>query len=379
MTGGTRTGSGAPAAPGLAGAAPGADGPAAPEARPETGRPGGRQALVLPGLILVLVLAVLWSVTIGRYDLTVGQVAAILGDNLVPVADPGWAPVQEVVVEQVRLPRILAAVILGFGLAVSGAALQGLFRNPLVDPGIIGVTSGAGFGGTLAILLGIAGSGLVAVAFGFGVGSILLVKFLATVRGRTSMLTLVLAGVIVSAFFSAAISIAKLLADPFQKLPAITYWLMGSIASTDYVDLLTIGLAVGPAALVIYLLRFQINILSLGEERARALGSRVRLVQWIVLLATALISAGVVATSGIIGWVGLVIPHVGRALVGADHRRLLPVAGVFGAIYLLLVDNVARTATTAEIPLGIITALIGVPVFAVILRRIHANGGWSDD
>ncbi|WP_428928208.1 FecCD family ABC transporter permease [Marinibacterium sp. SX1] len=334
---------------------------------------------MLPGLILVLVLAVLWSVTIGRYDLTVGQVAAILGDNLVPVADPGWAPVQEVVVEQVRLPRILAAVILGFGLAVSGAALQGLFRNPLVDPGIIGVTSGAGFGGTLAILLGIAGSGLVAVAFGFGVGSILLVKFLATVRGRTSMLTLVLAGVIVSAFFSAAISIAKLLADPFQKLPAITYWLMGSIASTDYADLLTIGLAVGPAALVIYLLRFQINILSLGEERARALGSRVGLVQWIVLLATALISAGVVATSGIIGWVGLVIPHVGRALVGADHRRLLPVAGVIGAIYLLLVDNVARTATTAEIPLGIITALIGVPVFAVILRRIHANGGWSDD
>ena len=207
-------------------------------------------------------------------------------------------------------------MLLGFGLAISGAALQGLFRNPLVDPGIIGVTSGSGFGGTLAILLGIGGAGLVGIAFGFGVGSILLVKFLATVRGRTSMLTLVLAGVIVSAFFSAAISIAKLLADPFQKLPAITYWLMGSIASTDYADLGMICLAVGPAAVLIYLLRFQINILSLGEERARALGSRVGLVQWAILLATALISAGIVATSGIIGWVGLVIPHVGRALAG---------------------------------------------------------------
>ncbi|MAC79552.1 MAG: ABC transporter permease [Rhodobacteraceae bacterium] len=344
-------------------------------------RPGALRApgLVLPGLLALLAVAILWSVTIGRYDLTVPQVAGILVDNIFPADTPTWEPIQEVVVEQVRLPRILAAVLLGFGLAISGAALQGLFRNPLVDPGIIGVTSGSGFGGTLAILLGIGGAGLVGIAFGFGVGSILLVKFLATVRGRTSMLTLVLAGVIVSAFFSAAISIAKLLADPFQKLPAITYWLMGSIASTDYADLGMICLAVGPAAVLIYLLRFQINILSLGEERARALGSRVGLVQWAILLATALISAGIVATSGIIGWVGLVIPHVGRALAGADHRRLLPVSGVIGAIYLLMVDNIARTATTAEIPLGIITALIGVPVFAVILRRIHGNGGWAGD
>jgi len=334
---------------------------------------------VLPVLLALLVLAILYSVTIGRYDLTVEEVARILVDNVVPAATPDWEPVQEVVVEQVRLPRILAAVLVGFGLAVSGAALQGLFRNPLVDPGIIGVTSGAGFGGTLAILIGISGYGLLGVAFSFGMGSIFLVKLLATVRGRTSMLTLVLAGVVISAFFSAAISIAKLLADPFQKLPAITYWLMGSIASTSYPDVLLIAAAVVPAAIAIYLLRFQINILSLGEEKARALGSRVVLVQWIILIATALISAGVVATSGIIGWVGLVIPHVARALVGADHKKLLPVSGVIGSIYLLMVDNLARTVTTAEIPLGIITALIGVPVFAVILRRVHAKGGWAND
>jgi len=334
---------------------------------------------VLPVLVGLLVIVILYSITIGRYDLSVRDVTYILIDNVHPLVTPYWEPVQEIVVEQVRLPRIMAAVIVGYGLSVSGAALQGLFRNPLVDPGIIGVTSGAGFGGTLAILIGLQGHLLLAMAFLFGIGSVFLVKLLSTVRGRTSMLTLVLAGVVISAFFSAAISIAKLLADPFQKLPAITYWLMGSIASTNYMDVLLVGAAVVPSAVAIYLLRFQINIMSLGEEKARALGTKVVLVQWIILIASALISAGVVATSGIIGWVGLVIPHVGRVLVGADHQRLLPVSGILGAIYLLMVDNLARTVTAAEIPLGIITALIGVPVFAVILRRLHAKGGWASD
>lgn len=334
---------------------------------------------VLPVLLGLLVLAALYSITIGRYDLTVAQVALILIDNVAPVANRNWEPVQEVVVEQVRLPRILAAMIIGAGLAVSGAALQGLFRNPLVDPGIIGVTSGAGFGGTFAILLGLAGYGLLTIAFLFGIGSIFLVKALATIRGRTSILTLILAGVVISAFFSAAISIVKLLADPFQKLPTITYWLMGSIASSSHADVFLIAAAVVPPALAIYLLRFQINIMSLGEEKARALGTPVVLVQWIILIATALISAGVVAISGIIGWVGLVIPHIARAFVGADHQKLLPVSAVLGALYLLMVDNIARTATTAEIPLGIITALIGVPVFAVVLRRMQTKGGWAND
>lgn len=193
------------------------------------------------------------------------------------------------------------------------------------------------------------------------------------------MLTLVLAGVVISAFFGAAISIAKLLADPFQKLPAITYWLMGSIASVGYADLILLCVAILPATIIIYMLRFQINLMSLGEERAQALGAPVATVRWTVLLATAMISAGVVATSGIIGWVGLVMPHVARAMVGANHGRMMPVCGVLGAIYLLLVDNLARTATTAEIPLGIITALIGVPVFAVILRKLQAGGGWGGD
>lgn len=332
-----------------------------------------------PLLFALLLAAILFSVTVGRFELGLSDVVAILWDNVAPASEPGWNAVAETVVEQVRLPRILAAVLIGFGLAISGAALQGLFRNPLVDPGIIGVTAGAGFGGTLAILLGIGGYGLLAIAFVLGLASVVVVKFLASVGGRTSMLTLVLAGVVISAFFGAAISIAKLLADPFQKLPAITYWLMGSIASTSYADVALLVIAIVPASVVIYLLRFQINVMSLGEERAQALGTPIASVRWTILIATALISAGVVATSGIIGWVGLVMPHVARTMTGADHRRLLPATGVIGAIYLLLVDDIARTATTAEIPLGIITALIGVPVFAVILRRIQLHGGWKGD
>lgn len=340
---------------------------------------GREQLLLVPGLIGLLTIVILYSVTIGRYELQVVEVAMILWDNISPIVGSDWGDLKEIVVEQVRLPRILAAVLIGYGLAVSGAALQGLFRNPLVDPGIIGVTAGAGFGGTLAILMGIQSYGLLAISFCFGIGSIVLVSFLASVRGRTSILMLVLSGVVISAFFSAAISIAKLLADPFQKLPAITYWLMGSIASVNYTDLLLLSIAVVPASIIIYLLRYQINILSLGEEKARALGVKVILMQWVILIATAMISAGVVATCGIIGWVGLVTPHVARAFVGANHVRLLPVTGLIGAIYVLIVDDLARTVTTAEIPLGIITALVGVPVFAVVLRRMQAHGGWSRD
>lgn len=330
-------------------------------------------------LTIALLLVMTWSVTLGRYDINMLDVLQILIHNVVPHPNPSWTEVEANVVELIRLPRILAAVVIGAGLAVSGVALQGLFRNPLVDPSIIGVTSGAAFGGTLAILL--VGGGYIALGSGFAVGlaSLIVVRLLASMRGRTSVLTLVLAGVIVSAFFEAAISIIKLLADPREKLPAITYWLMGSIASTNYSDLILLALAIVPAMVVIFMLSFQINILSLGEQKARALGSPIELVQWLVLVAVSVISAAVVATSGIIGWVGLVIPHVGRALVGAEHRRLLPVSALLGAIYMLLVDDLARTLTTSEIPIGIITALIGVPVFAIILKRIQTSSGWTND
>jgi iron complex transport system permease protein len=335
--------------------------------------------LVVAALAALLVFSVVYSVTLGRYGVSMTNAWLILWDHVVPVANPSWSDVDANVVTAVRLPRILGALLVGAGLAISGAALQGLFRNPLVDPGIIGVTAGAGFGGTLAILMVGGGTVVLGAAFGCGIASLLVVRFLATVKGRTSTLTFVLAGVIVSAFFEAAISIIKLLADPHQKLPAITYWLMGSIASTGYSDLALMALAIVPPSILIFMLRYQINILSLGEEKARALGSPIERVQWIVYASVACISAGVVATSGIVGWVGLVIPHLARGMVGPDHGRLLPVSALLGAIYLLLVDDIARTATVAELPIGIITALIGVPVFALILRRIQSRSGWAHD
>jgi iron complex transport system permease protein len=338
----------------------------------------GTSAIVVL-LSLLLVFCVIYSITVGRYDVAMGDVWRILWDNVIPERAPAWTPLQADVVEIIRLPRILSALLIGAGLAISGAALQGLFRNPLIDPSIIGVTSGAGFGGTLAILLVGGGYPVLGAAFACGIGSLLVVKALASVKGRTSTLTLVLAGVIVSAFFEAAISIVKLLADPQQKLPAITYWLMGSIAATNYRDLALIALAILPPSIVIFLLRYQINILSLGEDKARALGSPIEIVQWTIFIAVSFISAGVVATSGIVGWVGLVIPHMARQLVGPDHGRLLPVSALIGAIYLVLVDDIARTATVAELPIGIITALIGVPVFALILRRTQSRSGWTHD
>ena len=330
-------------------------------------------------LSLLLVFCAIYSITVGRYDTAMSDVARILWNNVIPAEAPTWTHVQADVVEVVRLPRILAALLIGAGLSISGAALQGLFRNPLIDPSLIGVTAGAGFGGTLAILLVGGGYPVLAAAFAFGIGTLLVVKGFASVKGRTATLALVLAGVIMTAFFESAISIVKLLADPHQKLPAITYWLMGSIAATSYADLALIALAIVPPSIVIFLLRYQINILSLGEDKARALGSPIETVQWTIFAAVSVISAGVVATSGIIGWVGLVIPHIARTLVGPDHGRLLPVSALIGAIYLLLVDDIARTATVAELPIGIITSLIGVPVFALILRRTQSRSGWVHD
>jgi len=338
-----------------------------------------RTLSIITLLTLLLVLCAVYSITLGRYDVGMAKVALILWDNIVPTDNPSWTQVEADVVEAIRLPRILAAIVIGAGLAISGAALQGMFRNPLLDPGIIGVTAGAGFGGTLAILLVGGGYAVLGAAFVVGMGSMIVVRLLASVKGRTSTLTLVLAGVVVTAFFESAISIIKLLADPHQKLPAITYWLMGSIAGTNYESLALMTLAILPASIAIYLLRYQINILSLGEDKARALGAPIELVQWIILAAVSIISAGVVATSGIVAWVGLIIPHMARGLVGPDHGKLLPVSALIGAIYLLLVDDLARTVTVAEIPLGIITTLVAVPFFAIIMRRIQSRSGWSDD
>lgn len=326
------------------------------------------------GLALLACLATL-SLTLGRLGIPVSSVVGILLDNLVAL-EPSWSEAEERVVELIRVPRILLATIAGAGLAVAGASLQGIFRNPLVSSDIIGVSAGAAFGGALAILLFDNSLITVGMAFAFGLVAIAIVSLAARSGGRTPVLMIVLAGVVTGAFFMALVSLITYIADPEDQLPAIVYWLLGSFASADYQKVLTVAVPTILGAGVIYLMRYRINILSLGDEDAAALGLNVEQARWIVLVAVALITASTVAVAGVIGWVGLVVPHVARMIVGPDHRVLIPASALIGAGYLLLIDDLARSVSAVEIPLGVLTALIGAPLFVWLLRRTQA-AGWG--
>ena len=326
-------------------------------------------------LIGLLAISIVMSLGIGRFGVPLAHVAGIIMDGIINI-EPTWKPVEERVVELIRMPRILIAGLAGAGLAVAGAALQGVFRNPLVGPQIIGVSSGAAFGGAFAILISESQMMLIGGAFSFGILAMIIVYTVSRQQGRASILMLVLSGIVTSAFFSALVSITKFVADPDDKLPAIVFWLMGSFASASYEKVFLICIPVALGSFVVYLMRFQINVLSLGDEEAQSLGLKVERTRWIVLVAVALISAAVVAAAGIVGWVGLVIPHFARMLTGPDHKVLIPAAALIGAVYLIQVDNVARASIAAEIPVGIITAMLGAPVFAYLLRRA-ANKGWA--
>lgn len=277
----------------------------------------------------------------------------------------------------VRMPRILMACCAGGALALCGACLQGVFHNPLVDPHIIGVSSGAAFGGTLAILLGLSPLWLMSSTFAFGLLALVLVYAIASTLGNENRLMLILSGIILSGFFSALVSLLQYMADTEEKLPSIVFWLLGSFATANWHKLLMMAIPLALASCLLFRLRWRINILSLGDADARTLGVSVVGLRRLVLLLCALLVAAQVAVSGGIGWIGLVIPHLARLLVGADHRRLLPASFWLGGGFMVLVDDVARTLSAAEIPLGIITALIGAPLFAVLLirsrRRSHGE------
>ena len=323
--------------------------------------------------LLSLLGMALLALGVGRYAVAPSDVARILLANVLAI-EPTWPGAAERVVELIRLPRVLSAMIAGAALGMTGAALQGVFRNPLVGPQIIGVTSGAAVGGALAIFLFGTALALIGLAFLFGLLAVAVVYALARVEGKAPAMTLVLSGVVVSAAFASLTSLLTYLADPDNTLAAIVYWLMGSFATASYAKLIIMSAAVTVAAALLWLLRFRINVLSLGDEAALAMGISVERSRWLILGAVALAMAGVVSVAGVVGWVGLVVPHIARMLVGPDHRVLLPASALFGAFYLLLIDTLARTATAAEIPLGILTALVGAPVFAVMLRKMHLKG-----
>ena len=318
-------------------------------------------------MLLTLVVAVV-SLCFVQYGLSIGDV---LNQLMHPHGD---ADIAHQIVWSVRLPRILMALLAGGALGLCGATLQGVFQNPLVDPHIIGVTSGSAFGGTLAILLGFSMPMMMGSTFFFGLLALTLVYLLAALQGRESTLVLILAGIILSGFFAALVSLMQYMADTEEVLPNIVFWLLGSFATANWTKVLLLSIPVAVAALVLYKLRWRINLLSLDDKDARALGVRVTALRRGVLLCCALLVAAQVAVSGSIAWVGLVIPHLARMLSGADHRRLLPCAFWMGASFMILVDDLARTLTAAEIPIGIITALVGAPLFTVMLVRASRKG-----
>lgn len=319
------------------------------------------QAL-LPCLTLALAVA---SLGLGQYHLTLAQVLSRL------LHPREYSDIAAQVVWAVRLPRVTMALLAGGALGLSGATLQGVFRNPLVDPHIIGVTSGAAFGGTLAILLGLGPLLMMGSTFGFGLLALGLVYLIATLQRHESTLSLILSGIVMSGFFAALVSLMQYLADTEETLPNIVFWLLGSFATASWHKVAILILPVALGGSVLLCLRWRINLLALDEKDAAMLGVAVRPLRRAVLICCALLVAAQVAVSGSIAWVGLVVPHLARLLVGADHRRLLPVAFWLGGGFMVAVDTLARTLTAAEIPIGIITALLGAPLFAGLL--IHTR------
>lgn len=339
--------------------------------------PGAREKLKVWLLPVLLVMTFFGSFIIGGYPISLRDVLTIFCSRIVDLPQY-WTEDMETVVFRIRLPRILAAMLVGAALSASGAAYQGMFKNPMVSPGILGVSAGASLGAALAILLS---CGIVGIQFGAFAGGMLAVALTYFVsawlgkRGDTT-LVLILTGIIVGMLFTSFLSLIKYAADPYTKLPAITYWLMGSLASVNGRDVSAALWPVGLGLFLLLLLRWNLNVMSFGDEEAKALGVNTARLRLLVIMCATLMTASAVAISGVIGLVGLVVPHLARLLVGPDYERLLPAATLLGSLFLLVVDNLARTLYAVEIPLGILTSFIGAPFFLYLLINTRKKG-WA--
>jgi iron complex transport system permease protein len=334
------------------------------------------RAAGLAGPALLLLVLVLASFAVGKYPVSPADLLRVLAARITGAAHDLPAAF-ETVVFQVRLPRVAAGVLVGAALAAAGATYQGLFRNPLVSPDVLGVSSGAGLGAALGIFLALPVVAVQGLAFAFGLAAVAIAYGTAGAVRRTHdpILVLVLAGVVVGTLFGAGISLLKYLADPYDQLPAIEFWLLGSLASARLEDLAGVVPAILLGLLPLVLLRWRINVLALGDDEARALGVDARRLRPVVVAAATLVTAAAVSITGIIGWVGLVVPHVARLLVGPEFTRLLPAAMLLGAGYVLAVDDLARTVARVEVPLGVLNAAVGAPFFLWLLAR--AQRAWS--
>ena len=328
---------------------------------------------MVAGGALVVLVAVAFSV--GRFPVTPAEVLAVLWSKL--TGTPHGLPASiDTVVLNVRGPRIVAAILVGAALAAAGAAYQGLFRNPLVSPDILGVSTGAALGAVIGIYLSLGVVAIQALAFVVGLGAVVVVDAVgAALRRHDPVLVLVLAGIVIGTLLGSCVSLLKYLADPYNQLPAITFWLLGSLASVTLGDVRAVAPSVVLGLVPLVLLRWRMNVMTLGEDEARALGVDTRRLRLAVVAAATLMTAGVVSISGVVGWIGLLVPHLARFLVGPDFRRLLPASILLGSGYLLAVDTLARTVARIEIPLGVLTAFIGAPFFIWVLAA--SRRGWQ--
>ena len=324
-----------------------------------------------PGTILllaiILVVCILVSFLFGRYPVPFRVVCGILANKFLSIfglgIEPFWTDAMQAAVWNVRLPRVIMSVLVGACLSAAGAAYQGVFQNPMAAPDVLGASAGAGFGAALAIYVGLSSMYITLAAFGMSLLTVALVFWVSRHAKGERVLGLVLAGIMVSSLFQAGTSFIKLAADPTNKLPEITYWLMGSLSGAKWSEL---GFVIWPMLLglvPLFLLRWRLNVLAMGDDEARAMGvdaGRLRI--WLIIAAT-LVTAASVSVSGMIGWIGLVIPHMVRRICGSDYRWLMPCSMLGGGTFLLIVDNVSRNVTTSGIPIGILTAFIGAPFF----------------
>lgn len=310
----------------------------------------------------------LLSFVMGRYGVPLGQVVRILLSGVLPLGQT-WTDNMAIAVLNVRLPRILLACLVGCGLSAAGTGYQTVFQNPMAAPDILGASSGACFGAALAIMTGQSAVMITVFAFLTSLLSVALVYLVGNHTWGNRVVNLLLAGIMVGSLFSACTSYIKLVADPTNQLPQITYWLMGSLSGTRMgtVRFAAVCMAVGLVPLL--LLRWRMNLLTLSPDEARAMGVHTDRLRLAVILSSTVLTAAAVSVSGMIGWVGLVIPHLSRRIVGSDCRRLMPMSCLFGAAFLLLVDNMARCLTATEIPIGILTAFVGAPFFIYLMVR----------
>ncbi|MCZ7463995.1 iron ABC transporter permease [Rhizobium rhizogenes] len=328
--------------------------------------------ILLGGAVGVVLLAVL-SMMVGKYGSGPGPLISALRGVVNGTSDDS---VLATVFWSVRLPRVAAAVVIGAALAAAGATFQGLFRNPLVSPDLLGVSVGASLGAVLGIFLSLPVLMIQLLGFGLGLVAVCLVYLIGgLIRARDPVLTLVLVGIAIQALIGAGISLVKILADPYDQLPAITYWLLGSMTAITRFDVLSILPAVIIGVLPMVLLRWQMNVMTLGEDEARSLGIETRRIRMVLIAGATLATAATVSVTGIIGWIGLIIPHIARMLVGPDFRHLLPASMLCGAAFLLIVDMLARSVAAIEVPLGILTACVGAPFFLWLL--VVGKRGWA--